>query len=68
MNNNFKLKENKYFANLANSTPSQFGEVVWGASSSGLKGFYGEVKMKISNINNGKKELFAISTKFVQSS
>jgi len=68
MVNSFKQKENKYFANLVNSTSSQFGEVVWGQSSSGLKGFYGEVKMKISNINNGKKELFAISTKFVQSS
>jgi len=66
--NNFKLKENKYFANLANSTPSQFGEVVWGQSASGLKGFYGEVKMKISNINSGKKELFAVSTNFVPSS
>jgi len=68
LTNNFKLKENKYFANLTNSTTSQFGEVVWGPSSSGLKGFYGEVKMKIRNINNGKKELFALSTKFVNSS
>ena len=73
MSNNFKLKENKYFANLANSSPSQFGEVVWGSSSSGLKGFYGEVKMKTRNSSNvqnavGKKELFAISTGFVPSS
>ena len=73
MSNNFKLKENKYFANLANSSPSQFGEVVWGSSSSGLKGFYGEVKMKMRNSSNvqnavGKKELFAISTGFVPSS
>ena len=73
MSNNFKLKENKYFANLVNSSPSQFGEVVWGSSSSGLKGFYGEVKMKMRNSSNvqnavGKKELFAISTGFVPSS
>lgn len=73
MSNNFKLKENKYFANLANSSPSQFGEVVWGSSSSGLKGFYGEVKMKTRNSSNvqnavSKKELFAISTGFVPSS
>ena len=66
--NNFKLKENKYFANLANSTPSQFGEVVWGQAASGVKGFYGEIKMKIGNINSGKRELFAVSTGFVQSS
>ena len=68
MSNNFKLKEDKYFANLVNNTSSQYGEVVWGKSSSGLKGFYGEVKMKIRNINSGKKELFAVSTGFVRSS
>ena len=72
--NNFKLKENKYYANLVNNSPSAFGEVVWGGSSSGLKGFYGEVTMKIINgtaaTRNavGKKELFAVSTGFVQSS
>ena len=68
MANNFKKKENKYYSDLVNNTPSQFGEVVWGSSSSGVKGFFGEVKMKINNTNNGKKELFAVSTGFVQSS
>jgi hypothetical protein len=68
MANNFKKKENKYYSDLVNNTPPQFGEVVWGSSSSGVKGFFGEVKMKINNTNNGKKELFAVSTGFVQSS
>jgi len=68
MANNFKKKENKYYSDLVNNTPSQFGEVVWGSSSSGIKGFFGEVKMKINNTNNGKKELFAVSTGFVRSS
>jgi hypothetical protein len=68
MVNNFKLKEDKYFANLVNDTSSQYGEVLWGQSSSGIKGFYGEVKMKIRNSNSGKKELFAVNTKFVPSS
>jgi hypothetical protein len=66
--NRFKLKEDKYYANLVNGTPSQNGEVVWGSSSSGVKGFFGEVTMSINNSNVGKKELFAVSTGFVQSS
>jgi hypothetical protein len=66
--NRFKVKEDKYYADLVNNTPSQNGEVVFGASSSGLKGFFGEVKMEINNKSVGKKELFAVSTTFVQSS
>ena len=66
--NRFKVKEDKYYADLVNNTPSQNGEVVFGASSSGLKGFFGEVKMEINNKGVGKKELFAVSTTFVQSS
>ena len=66
--NRFKLKEDKYYADLVNGTPSQNGEVVWGSSSSGVKGFFGEVTMSINNSNVGKKELFAVSTGFVQSS
>jgi len=66
--NRFKLKEDKYYADLVNGTPSQNGEVVWGSSSSGVKGFFGEVIMSINNSGAGKKELFAVSTGFVQSS
>jgi hypothetical protein len=66
--NRFKLKEDKYYADLVNGTPSQNGEVVWGSSSSGVKGFFGEVTMSINNSNVGKKELFAVSTGFAQSS
>ena len=66
--NRFKRKEDKYYADLVNGTPSQNGEVVWGSSSSGVKGFFGEVTMSINNSGAGKKELFAVSTGFVQSS
>jgi len=65
--NNFKLKEDKYYADLVNGTLSQNGEVVFGRSSSGVKGFFGEVTMKVNN-SAGKKELFAVSTGFVKSS
>tara|TARA_R100000544_G_scaffold35035_1_gene22163 strand:- start:467 stop:1177 length:711 start_codon:yes stop_codon:yes gene_type:complete len=65
--NNFKLKEDKYYADLVNNTLPQNGEVVFGKSSSGVKGFFGEVLMKVNN-SAGKKELFAVSTGFVKSS
>jgi hypothetical protein len=68
MINNFKQKENKYYADLINSTPSRFGEVVWGSSASGVKGFFGQVTMEMNNSANAKKELFAVSTGFVRSS
>ena len=57
-----------YFGDLVNNTSAQNGEVVFGGSSSGVKGFFGEVKMEVNNANNAKKELFAVSTGFVQSS
>ena len=66
--NRFKQKEDKYYADLVNSTSPQNGEILWGSSSSGVKGFFGEVTMSINNSNSGKKELFAVSTGFVQSS
>ena len=65
--NNFKLKEDKYYADISNITSAQSGEVVFGRSSSGVKGFFGEVTMTIDN-SAGKKELFAVSTGFVKSS
>lgn len=65
--NNFKLKEDKYYADLVNNSPSQNGEVVFGGSSSGVKGFFGEVTMSVDN-SLGKRELFAVSTGFTKSS
>jgi hypothetical protein len=66
--NNFKLKDNKYYANLSNNSAIAAGEVVFGQSSSGVKGFYGEIKMTMNNVNVGGKELFAVSTTFVPAS
>ena len=68
LRNNFKKKENKYFANLVNNTISQPGEIVFGQSSSGIKGFFTTIKMSVDNSLSGKKELFAVSTNFVESS
>ncbi len=68
LQNNFKLKENKYFANLINNSPSKPGEVVWGQDNSGIKGFVATVTMKTENSDGGKRELFAVSTNYVESS
>ena len=71
--NNFKRKENKFFANLlqdqtSNVTP-QSGEILWGFEVSGLKGFFSTVKIKtINSVESGKKELFAVSSTIVESS
>ena len=68
--NNFKRRENKYFANVVNQTLSQQGEVVWGQSMTGIKGFFAVCKMTSTNtgLQTGKQELFAVSTNFVESS
>jgi len=68
LQNNFKVKENKYFANLINNTISQPGEVLWGQDASGIKGFFATVQMSVDNTLGGKKELFAVSTNYVESS
>tara|TARA_R110000744_G_scaffold28982_2_gene69532 strand:- start:1170 stop:2774 length:1605 start_codon:yes stop_codon:yes gene_type:complete len=66
LQNTFKKKENKYFANIINTTSSLQGEVIWGGSMTGVKGFFAKVKM--STDNSDKRELYAVSTNYVESS
>jgi hypothetical protein len=68
--NNFKRKEKKFFANLINNSPATEGEILWGPSSTGLKGFFTEAKIKLINQDypTTKKELFAVSSDIVESS
>ncbi len=68
--NNFKRKEKKFFANLINNSPATEGEILWGPSSTGLKGFFTEAKIKLVNQDypTTKKELFAVSSDIVESS
>jgi len=71
----FYNKEGKYFANLVNNnnlgTP---GEVVYGKSMSGVKGYYATVTIRTDNSTQeagagGKtRELFAVSSEYVESS
>jgi len=72
----FKLKENKYVANLINNTAAFIDEVdfttgaVNGSSMSGIKGYFATVQLSTDNTTDvgGVKELYAVSSKWVVSS
>ena len=66
--NKFKRKENKYFANLINSSPATPGEILFGASMTGVKGFFTTFDFSLDNSINQKRELFAVSSETVESS
>ena len=66
----FNRKENKYYANIVNtSTPAQ-GEISWGQNMTGIKGYVAKVKMTTDDTTfvGGEKELFSASSVFVRSS
>jgi hypothetical protein len=66
----FNRKENKYFSNLVNNSQPALGEILWGNTISGVKGYYATVAFKTDLATDpGKtKELFAVSTEYVESS
>ena len=67
--NIFKPKENKYFANIINSSGATQGEVIYGGQVSGVKGFFANAKFSATNTaDTGKNELFAVSTEYNESS
>ena len=67
--NNFKRKENKYFGTIINITPPTYGEVIYGNSMNGIKGFYATVKMKFVNPSTPQAaELYSVSSNYVTSS
>ena len=68
--NDFKRKENKYFANLINNSSVTQGEIIFGKNMTGIKGFFSTIKMKLANANfpTAKKELFSVSSNVVESS
>lgn len=70
--NTFKRKENKYFATIMNNTAPGNGDIIWGQSMTGLKGFYAVGTMTINNSLYGspttRTELFAVSTGYTNSS
>jgi hypothetical protein len=67
--NKFKRREDKYFANILNISTAIPGEVQFGQSMTGIKGFYATVKMLYDSDQQVRKgELFAVSTNYVESS
>jgi len=71
--NRFKKKENKYFINLLNISSPKQGEIAYGASMSGLKGFFATATFTCDNATkipttNANAELFAVSAEYVGSS
>ena len=64
----FNLKENKYVANLINTSNPTQGEIIFGNQISGIKGFYANVKLSTDNTTNlgGEKQLFNVSTTYTQ--
>lgn len=66
--NGFQKKEDKYFANIINSTPQNNGEIVFGQSMTGIKGFFATVEMTLEENPREFAELFAVSTEYSQSS
>ena len=65
----FDRKENKYVANLINESISSEREVSFGQNISGIKGFYAVIMQTDSGTDvGGMKELFAVSSDYVESS
>ena len=68
----FYKKEGKYFANLVNNSSGTVGEVAWGSSMSGVKGYYSTVTIQTDALTEEAggvaRELFAASSEYVESS
>jgi hypothetical protein len=60
----FNRKENRYVANLVNSTSPAPGEIIFGGSISGIKGYFvtGVMATDETTDNGGEKQLFSIES------
>jgi hypothetical protein len=65
----FDKKEGKYMTNLVNASTATEGEVVFGNSMTGVKGYIATVTIKSDTTSRtGPMELFAVSSNYVESS
>jgi len=66
-NAGFYLKENKYVANLINTSVPNEKEVNFGAQVGGIKGFYANVTLSTDSSTNigGEKQLFNVSSNYI---
>ena len=62
----FTIKENKYVANLINTSSANEKEVIFGQSVSGIKGFYSDVTIATDTTTDpgGEKQLFNVTTTY----
>ena len=62
----FTIKENKYVANLINTSSANEKEIIFGQSVSGIKGFYSSVTLATDATTNtgGEKQLFNVTTTY----
>ena len=65
----FDRKENKYMANLINSSIVAPGEIRFGNQITGIKGHFSRVTISTDTVTDygGPKELFAVSSEYVES-
>tara|TARA_R110002020_G_scaffold40165_3_gene118947 strand:- start:2970 stop:3185 length:216 start_codon:yes stop_codon:yes gene_type:complete len=70
MHAGFDRKENRYVSNLVSGSTARPGEVIFGNSISGIKGYIANVKFSTdaSTDIGGIKELFAVSSRYTVSS
>lgn len=63
----FRRYENKYYANLVNSSTQREGEVAFGSQISGIKGHFMSVRFTTDSITEAgnKKELFSVGTNVI---
>ena len=66
----FGRKENRYVANFINKSPQAPGEIIFGSSMSGLKGYYLDITFSTDSSTDpgGPKELYAIGLNYSVSS
>jgi len=64
----FDKKEGKYMTNLVNASAATEGEVVFGNSMTGVKGYIATVTIKSDTTSRtGPMELFAVSSNYIES-
>ena len=62
----FRPKENKYYANIINSSEQRPREVIFGNSMTGVKGFIAKVSMTTDSVNTNEiKELYSVGSNVI---
>jgi hypothetical protein len=65
----FNKKEGKYFAVIKNNSDLRPGEIIGGSNMMGIKGYFANVTIQTDSVTNvgGHKELFAVSSDYIES-